>query len=73
MSTGMWGETDGRYKNVYICFYLYCDINGCCSGDGVIDSLFALENTFKEWTVSLEFMTGTCMILVINLIDYLRA
>ncbi len=39
----------------------------------MIETIFELEDTFRSWTVSLEFMTGSCMILFINLINYLRA
>jgi len=39
----------------------------------MIEALFELEDTFKEWTVSIEFLSGSFIILGINLINYIRA
>ena len=69
----MRGGLNGRYKNVYLCFYLYYNTNGYCSSNNMIEALFELEDTFKEWTVSIEFLSGSFIILGINLINYIRA
>ena len=62
-----------RHKNVYICLYIYSSVDGSYSITDMIEAIFNLEDTFRSWTMSLEFMTGSCIILGINLIDYLKA
>jgi len=67
------GGIYGRHQSLFSSFIIYNNIIRYYVGGSMIETLFELEDTFRSWTVSLEFMTGSCMILFINLINYLRA
>ena len=59
--------------DVYLCFHSNGNNNGNSCVNNMIDELFRLENMLKEYTVSAEFLLGSCLIFCVNLVDYLKS
>ena len=38
----------------------------------MVEEIFKLEDAFKDWIVSLEFLLGSCLIITINLLTKVK-